>query len=422
MKPAHPFWTAAALAGSLLMAASAARAVEFAPSGFGTVGYVVSDQPYRYQRFISEQGSFKRDTVLGGQLDVKFNPEWSATIQAMLAPALDSDETWDLTATWAFLSWRPNNDWLVRVGKQRVPIYLNSENRDVGQTYDMARLPIEMYGISSSADFNGVYVSRSWLPDLGELTLDVFTGQAGLSPRFYSRDMGEAFLSVRTTVTGSVLTLRTAASSWRLGLHHTVTRRRDGQPFPSSYPYRGLGGGLGFYQVDGAGIGKTPSIVNDLITLGSDITVAPDWRLVTELARNIQRRTENGANTAGGYVALLHTMDRFTPYVSYARLRSMGDPVRVVKQLDASVVPGFVPDADLINASQRIAADALAVYDQASVAIGASYALTPQSKLKAEWMRTRIGNRSVLVDSPAGGEVVRHQGIQVLTLNYSFVF
>lgn len=418
MKLAHTLWPAAALLGSLLLAVPVARAVEFAPSGFGTVGYAVSDRPYAYQRFIDDKGTVKRDTVLGGQLDIKVNPEWSATVQAMFAPALDSDEAWDLSATWAFLSWRPGNDWLVRLGKQRVPIYLNSENRDVGQTYDMARLPIEMYGISPSTDFNGVYVSHSWLPDLGELTLDAFTGQAGLAARYHSRDMGVGFMNVRTTVTGSVLTLRTADSSWRLGLHHTVTRRRDGQPLPSAYPYVNLGGGLGFYQVGGAGIGTSASIVNDVITLGGDIAFAPNWRLVSELARNVQSRTENGANTAGGYVAVLHKMARFTPYVSYARLRSMGDPVRVVNQLDASVVPG----ADLINASQRIAADVVAMYDQDSVAIGTSYALTPQSKLKAEWMRTRIGNRSAMVDSPSGGDVVRRQGIQVLSLNYSFVF
>lgn len=427
MKPTHAPWTAATLFGGLmttglLLAVSVAHAVDFAPSGFGTLGYAVSDRPYAYQRFIDDQGTFKRDTVLGGQLDVKFNSEWSATVQAMLAPSLRSDEDWSLTATWAFLSWRPNNDWLVRLGKQRVPIYLNSENRDVGQTYDMARLPIEMYGISPSTDFNGVYVSHSWLPDAGELTLDVFTGQAGLAARYHSRDMGVGFMDVRTTVTGSVLTLRTDASSWRLGLHHTITRRQDGQHLPSAYPYVDLGGGLGFYQVSGAGVGTTASIVNDVITLGGDVEFAPNWRLVSELARNVQSRTENGANTAGGYVALLHKMARFTPYVSYARLRSMGDPVRVVNQLDASGVPGFVPSADLINASQRIAADVVAVYDQDSVAIGTSYALTPQSKLKAEWMRTRIGNRSVMVDSPAGGDVVRRQGIQVLSLNYSFVF
>ncbi|MBI2734841.1 MAG: hypothetical protein HYX44_16500 [Aquabacterium sp.] len=410
--------------GCVLAIVPAARAVDVSSSGFGTLGYAVSDQPYDYQRFVDEHGTFKRDSVLGGQLDAKFSPEWSATVQAKVAPSLNNDDDWSLTASWAFVSWRPDNDWLLRLGKQRVPMYLNSENMDVGQTYDFARLPFEMYGISPSNDFKGLYASRTWVPAAGELTLDVFHGKADLKARAHSRDLGAIFMPVSTTITGTVLTLRQDSSVWRAGLHHAVTRRRDGQDFPSHYPYVSAGPGVGYYAVDplmvGAEpIGMTPSIVNDVITLGGDIEVAPNWRLVSELARNIQRRTENGANTAGGYVAVLHKMGELTPYVSYARLRSMGVSVRNAELLNAAQLPG---DPYGLNASQRAASDAIMVYDQDTLAIGSSYALTPQSKLKAEWANTRIGKRSATVNSPAGEDLVRRQRINVLSLNYSFVF
>ena len=191
---------------------------------------------------------------------------------------------------------------------------------------------------------------------------------------------------------------------------------------PSHYPYVEIGGGLGYYQVSGPGVEYASHIVNDVITLGADVEVLPSWRVVSELARNIQMRTENGANTAGGYVALLHKMGIFTPYVSYARLRSMGVSVQVVKQLDASVLPGYIPGADASNMSQRYAADVVQVYDQDSVALGTSFDVTPQSKLKLEWLRTRVGNRTAMVDSPAGGDVVRRERINVLSLNYSFAY
>ncbi len=404
-----------------------AHAVDLSASGFGTLGYAISDQPYNYQRFVDEDGTFKRDTVLGGQLDAKFSPEWSATVQAKVAPSLNNDEDWSLTASWAFVSWRPGNDWLLRLGKQRVPMYLNSENMDVGQTYDFARLPFEMYGISPSNDFKGLYVSRTWMPELGEATLDVFHGEADLNARAHSRDVGAIFMPVCTTISGAVLTLKQDSSTWRAGLHHTVTRRRDGQDFPSHYPYVSAGPGVGYYAVQPSmvatePIGTTPSIVNDVITLGGDIEVAPNWRLVSELARNIQMRTENGANTAGGYVAVLHKMGALTPYVSYARLRSMGVSVRVADSLNAAQSPALNFVDPRLNSAQRIASDAIMVYDQDTLAIGSSYALTAQSKLKAEWARTRIGNRSATVDSPLGEDVVRRQRINVLSLNYSFVF
>lgn len=406
------------------LATMPAHAVDWSASGFGTLGYAISDQPYHYQRFVDDGGTVKRDTVLGGQLDAKFSPEWSATVQAKVAPSLNNDQDWSLTASWAFVSWRPGNDWLLRLGKQRVPMYLNSENMDVGQTYDFVRLPFEMYGISPSNDVKGLYVSRTWMPNLGELTLDVFHGEADLSVRTHARDLGSIFIPVCTTVTGGVLTLKQDTSTWRAGLHHAVSRRRDEQGLPSHFPVSAL---PPLYRVDNAipgtePVGYTSSLVNDVITLGGDIEVAPNWRLVSELARNIQMRTENGANTAGGYVALVHKMGALTPYVSYARLRSMGVSVEVAERVNAAQSPGFDLLDPGLNVSQRAASDTIQVFDQDTLAIGSSYALTAQSKLKAEWARTRIGNRSATVDSPTGGDVVRRQRINVLSLNYSFVF
>ena len=37
------------------------QAVEMNWSGFGTIGYAISDEPYHYQRFIDNHGTFKRE-------------------------------------------------------------------------------------------------------------------------------------------------------------------------------------------------------------------------------------------------------------------------------------------------------------------------------------------------------------------------
>jgi len=150
--------------------------------------------------------------------------------------------------------------------------------------------------------------------------------------------------------------------------------------------------------------------------------LAPNWRLLAEAARNVQHNTTIGANTVGGYVALMYQMEKLTPYVGYARLRSLGSSMRTAEQLSASSVPDAVSYAAQINASQLAAADAIPVYDQSSLMLGAAYALTPNSKLKAEWMNTRIGKRSAMVDAPEGSSTVSHQRVNVLSLNYSFVF
>ena len=123
----------------------AAVAADISLSGFGTVGYALSDQSYNYQRFVDKQGTLKRDSVLGVQMDGKFGDAFGFTVQGKVAPSLDSDKDVDATIAWAFLSWRPANDWLFRLGRVRVPLYLNSENMEVGATFDFARLPAEVY-------------------------------------------------------------------------------------------------------------------------------------------------------------------------------------------------------------------------------------------------------------------------------------
>ncbi|RZK99740.1 MAG: hypothetical protein EOP36_18315, partial [Rubrivivax sp.] len=120
-------WAVLALAAS---GSQAAHAVDFSYSAFGTIGAAVSNQDERYQRFIDSDVGFKRDSVLGAQVDAQFTPEWSATVQAKVAPSMRNDRHWDLSASWAFASWRPNNDWLLRAGKLRIPVYLSSENMD----------------------------------------------------------------------------------------------------------------------------------------------------------------------------------------------------------------------------------------------------------------------------------------------------
>ena len=84
-------------------------------SGFGTLGYAKSNQSYNFERFVNDGGTIQRDSVVGVQADAKFTDSIGATIQGKLAPSLKSDSSWDGTLSWAFLSWRPANDLLIRL-------------------------------------------------------------------------------------------------------------------------------------------------------------------------------------------------------------------------------------------------------------------------------------------------------------------
>jgi len=408
----------------LLAFAGSAHAVDWTLSGFGTLGYAVSDQDWAYQQHIDDQGTWWRDTRLGAQLEARFSPTWSATLQLTLAPSTRHDRRWAAEVAWAFAAWRPDNDWQVRAGKQRVPMFLNSENLDVGQTYALARLPVEVYALSPTNDYTGLSVTRTWQHGSGELSADVYGGRAQINVRGHSSDLGSFYRATDTDLVGAVLTWRAPALTWRLGAHHARSKLASGDPLPKDFPFVDLGGGMGYYRVSNAlpgmvSVPTTPVIVNQVLNLAVDAELAPNWRVVGEFARVFQRRTSLGTDLAGAYLAVLHDMGDVTPYVLVARQQSMGPGRLIAKRLRAAADLGLDP---ALSVAQRAAAEtAVQVYDQTSMGVGAAWALGPRSQLKAEWVHTRIGEGSALIDSPRG-QRVHDDSVQVWSLNYSFAF
>ncbi len=408
-----------------------AVALDLSTSGFGTVGYSRSDQPYNYQRFVDDGGTFKRDSVLGLQVDARINDQFSATLQGKVAASLKSDTTTDATISWAFLSWRPSNDWLVRAGRLRVPLYLRSESTDVGTTFDFAQLPTEVYSTSPTTDFDGLAVSKTWNTPAGEWTLDGYLGSTNTTYRTYLRDNpaaglpGAVFSPVKVKARALVLTFQQDDNLYRLGAHDVRVRVRDGQSTPKTFPSVTIAPGISYYQVSslmpGPGLVSVDEVHSPTYAMGADIGVGADFRLVGEYVRRNVLGVNTGANTRGAYLAVLRSVGAWTPYVSVGRLLSAPEVRDFYSKVNASRVPAFIPGAARINASQRAGADSIAPFDQTTWALGTSYRLSPTSKLKAEWTRTRTGLVSGLIDAPVGGES-GNQVVNVLSLSCSFVF
>ncbi len=425
----------AVLAALVLGGPATADAADFSLSGFGTLGFARSDKSYKYQRFVDDNGTFRRDSVAGVQLDASLSPSVGATVQALASPSSNHDDQFDGTLAWAFVSWRPTNDWLVRVGRQRIPLYLYSQNHDVSVTYDFARLPTEMYSISPGNEFNGISVSTNRSLANGELLVDAYLGSTNVDARYWFRDgipqiqqqAGSAFRAIALDGQGVVLSYKTDDGIYRAGLHRSRGRLRNGALLPASYPFVSLFPGVGYFQVDpslpGPGIDTVRGIRNTIATIGIDLSLGNGYRLVGEYARTlVDNSTVEIANRSDrGYISLLKRFDKWTPYVTYAALRSDGAQRDLYRRVNENTVPSGLPGAALINASQRAGADGMLVYDQSSWSIGTSYSLSPTSKIKAEWMRVRIGQVSSLVDAPPGSNI-RNQSINVISLSYSVVF
>lgn len=422
---------------SALATPLAATAQDIAWSGFATLGYArTDDAPGRYLRWIDGDGTFHADSVAALQADWRIAPRWSATLQLKASPSEKSDDQWQLRPAWAFLAWRPDDAWLVRAGRMRLPLYMYSESLDVGVAQDMARLPVEMYSIIPSNEYNGVSIghtrSTSLLPD-GELAVEAYGGRIGTTARFWLRDgappqvaAGERYVSVNVTTFGLVGTLRNPRTTLRLGVHTARTARLGGELTPVDYPFVPLGPGLGFYKIDNAMPGPPLETVarirNVITTLGVEQQLGDGWRVAAELARNQQFRTKLGSNTLGGYVTVFREMGAFTPYVSAGRLRTSDTQMTRYRQLIGTQLPPMIPGAAQINAAQRIAAESIYVANQTSWALGVAWQSPWGGSLKLEHASTRIGETTRLVDTPAGQPSPENQRFGTWRLSYSVAY
>lgn len=373
-----------------------ASATDLSWSAFGTLGYAQSDGEYQYENFLDNSGTVKRDSRLGLQGTAEFTPHWSATVQARLAPSATDDGKWRATLPWAFVSYRASNDLLLRAGKLRMPMYLYSENMDVGASYAVQRMPTEVYSTAPTTDFTGASFSKSWPFALGDLTLDGYAGRTSLHP-----SSAEGSGALRTRTAGLVLSLRNDDDTYRAGIQRALISVSPGNYFTQA----GNSSYNGIHDANSAGSGNgsqppMPSIPGmggeldmRVFLLGADVGVGRNVRLVGEYARRRAADVVTPKNTQGAYLTLQYPAGPWTPYATVARL---------------------LTDKEARQASTNGYFD-----DQSSAALGVSYALTPSSKLKAEWMHVKFGAGSSLVDSAGKAS---GKGLNVMSLSYSFSY
>jgi len=343
------------------------QATEFSYSGFATLGYAQSDKDYAYQRFITKEGSFKRDSLLGLQANARFSPQWSATVQGVVAMPQDNDERYELLTRWAFLAYRPNNDWLIRLGKLRLGILMNLQNMEVGTSYAFARLPVEVYGRLPTYDFVGANVTKTWRGEDYDIELEVSTGESDSTFRVYSENdlsLLDPLKYGHLSYINQIYFLPTKVNAKGAGL--TLTGLSD--------KYHAA-----IYDLD-----VTEKVLGDfsyrLSSVGFEHTWQ-SWLLTGEYLRIETLKDHNLDHNA--YIMLKKRIDRWAPYIAY-----------VDKWTDYGV-------------------------DQKTYSLGLNYIIDPKQRIKAEISKVAIGNKAedTLVDAN-----VRQTDIQVYSLSYNLAF
>jgi len=399
MKPYKPYARSTPCPALLALALAsvlgnlpALHAAELSWSGFATAGYAISDRDYTYERYVDRSGTLMRDSLAGAQLVAELAPRWSATVQATVAPSVSNDQRWDARLQWAFLSYRLSNDTLLRAGKLRMPMYLFSENMQVGASYDVMHLPTEVYSTAPTNDYTGLAFSRSWSVADGELGLEAYAGRTSLTARAQQGSSSPGELHTRSG--GVVLAYRHEDDVWRMGWQRSRIRV-DGM---------GQGGVLSGVPPGGSDI--APGVPVDssgdgidtrVALLGADLHFDSGLRMVSEYAWRHAANAVTPKNSQGAYLTLLCTVGKWTPYVTAARLLSD-------------------------KAARDAEGGRGGIDDQTSLALGTSYNLNTNGKLKLEWMQVHVGASSSLIDHSMGTPVVQHQSLSILSASYSVVY
>jgi len=147
--------------------ATGAGSDTFHVSGFGTVGFSQIDEPagFAYTRNLGEdrdKSHFRADLDSRFGLQVNYRPTdrvelVAQAVASRLDPAASAADALEL----GFAAYRPDANWTLRAGRVNLDIYLLSDYRDVGFSYEFIRPPVDFYW-QTPASLDGADVSRLW--------------------------------------------------------------------------------------------------------------------------------------------------------------------------------------------------------------------------------------------------------------------
>lgn len=240
---------------------------------------------------------FNSDTVAGIQFDYKLDEKLDAVVQLQAQGA----EDYDLDTPWAFLRYKLTPNTTVRAGRMVLPLYLYADSIDVGYTYPWVRPPVEMYG-TASPRYTGLDLIHNF--NLGDWNNNVEV--------LFGDNDGD-------TTAGRVKSNYQAAAF--------ITFNRDAWTVRAGESYS-----------DDLGIAGVPALsayVDSISYLSASLRY--DNGSLFALAEG--RRIDSGKKLEplipdldGFYTTLGYQIDKFMPYVTWAKSYTTNEPVGVFQR------------------------------------------------------------------------------------------
>lgn len=376
--------------GLLSMSVSA---LEGQVSGFATAGASASNQSVYFDRGVNNAYlNWIGESKLGLQGDVKLTHQFSMTGQVVVKQSETDDGKSDVQGEWLFGAYAVNDSTKVRMGKLRLPLFMMSEQIDVGKAYIPAKLPLEMYGQSPTNAYTGIDVLKTWdIGDDSELNIQPYWGVTNFQGRgVMSTGFGGSLDAVgnypttfhafeATNLTGlNVIFDYNRHVRFRAGHMSSILSSKDSATII-------------------AGVDYVQSVSANFSSVGAELKFG--GMVVT--AEYGQRRVASMmfADTDGRHITLSHRFDSFTPYIYYADISS-----------DASKAVLGQSNININNLHQHTSA------------LGIVYALDSSSNIKAEISQVMIAGDNNSNEFFNNASAVQGKDICVYRLNYNLIF
>ncbi|QKJ65298.1 porin [Deefgea piscis] len=353
----------------------------FSISGFYSLGINHNDSQTSYIRDLSQsrtnhgQTSATTDSRVGVQLLADFTPQWSAALQVTAREGVDYAN--GDAVDWAFLRYRPNENWSIRAGRLSVDMFMLSDFRNVGYTYPWVRPVQDFYGLIPFFQYNGADIQyRQQLGD-GEIKLKGNMGRISTTLRSGVGDFrvhGDQLASASLEWSDEHFHLRSSIGQMNL----------QGKVPGSDLLSNGLAQLSPFWP-------SANQIQQDLkingrlkfLLLGASYDNGP-WWLQGEWGR-VHSETAIYGHMEGAYISAAYRIDAFQPYITLSQAKSKNAPYR------APLPKGPLPPP-LAAASQALAAGANqflgSLYtDQQTYSIGIRWDFHPRMALKFQYDR-----------------------------------
>lgn len=174
------------MATAALLSSATTLAVETSVSGFGSIigTTLLGDEGYWVKHpsgagYYGEDSSFeiREESLLGIQGIFQFDDRLSVTAQVVSR----GQDDWDPSVEQFFVSYNVTDEWNVKLGKLRNPVYMYSDSMDIHYSFGWLRTPGTSYSLSANflEGVSAMYTG-SW-GDISNRTI-VYYGETDKSP------------------------------------------------------------------------------------------------------------------------------------------------------------------------------------------------------------------------------------------------